>query len=315
MGYDVQIVADSVSPSGQRITTFQLRYPRMIHSEVMTHRAFSRNASSTRTIPTGKLIEWIRRDPAMPVYWGKNQKGMQAGAELTPAEREAAEDAWLRARDQAVDRAEELIAIGVHKQIAGRILEPWAHINVVITATSFDNFFALRCDPAAMPEIQALAVRMARLYRDNKPVSLDAGWWHLPFLTPRELGELCRARLDSDLIDVESCQRLLDLEARSLKLSVARCARVSYLTFGGVEPSPAADEKLHDRLLKSGHWSPFEHQARCMGGGSPSTTSGNLSGWKQYRQSLLTSVHRNFDFDSLDRYGAGDFILPEGSAA
>lgn len=306
MSYDVQIVADSVSPKGFRITTFSLRYPRMVHAELMTHRLFSRNASSTRAIPTAKMIEWIEKDPAMPVYWGKNQKGMQATEELTEAQRGDAEACWLDARDRAVLYAKTLMDIGVHKQIASRILEPWAHINVVVTATTFDNFFALRCHKAAMPEIQALAVKMARLYRDNDPISFLPGWWHLPFVTDAELSALCELRRQARYLRDDECERFMAEETRLLKLSVARCARVSYKTFDGNEPDPDKDVALHDSLLANGHWSPFEHQAQAACDGN---RSGNFVGWTQYRQMLPKGVHTEFDFATLDQFDGRDFVV------
>lgn len=293
MSYDVQIVADSIAPHGGRITTFQLRYPRMVHAEFLTHRVFSRNASSTRAIPTAKMIEWVEKDPAMPVYWGKNQKGMQATEELSDEAILGATREWLMARDEAVDRAKALMELGVHKQIASRILEPWAHINVVVTATSFSNFFALRVHKMAMPEIQSLAVRMARLYRDSVPeprrltIDSNPSGWHLPYVTDGERSSL----------DVRDC----------LKLSVARCARVSYGTFEGKEPDAGADLRLHDQLRDNGHWSPFEHQARPHFDGSE--RSGNFLGWGQYRQSLPVQEHERFDFARLDEYGGRDFIV------
>lgn len=303
MSYEVKIVADSVGPNGARVTTFQLKYPRMIHAEFLTHRMVSRNASSTRAIPTAKMIEWIERDPAMPVYWGKNQKGMVATEELSESKIERATEQWLLARDAAVNYVEELMELGVHKQIASRILEPWAHINVVATATSWDNFFALRCDKNAMPEIQSLAVKMARAYRDSIPVEMEAGWWHLPYVTEEELAELCEARADTyEPLHLEQVTLLL------LKYSVARCARVSYLTFDGKSPDPSGDIYLHDTLVGNGHWSPLEHQAEAQLSFAKHQ-SGNFVGWSQYRQSLRTSVHKNFDFRKLAEFGDWDFIV------
>lgn len=286
MSYEVSIVADSISEAGARITTFQLRYPRMIHAEVMTHRMFSRNASSTRAIPTAKMIEWIERDPAMPVYWGKNQRGMQATEELEPDDIATAKTNWLKARDEAIFRARIIMDVGVHKQIASRILEPWAHINVVLTATSFDNFFALRCHPAAMPEMQVLAVRMARAYRDSEPARLAPAGWHLPYVRPEEM--------------------VPDSLPRLLAYSVARCARVSYRTFEGKEPNPDADVRLHDQLRDNGHWSPFEHQAVASVG---DLKSGNFVGWRQYRDTLPRGVHTSFDMATLDQFEGRDFIV------
>ena len=86
MSIKVRIEKDSLGPSGVRLTTFVLEYPRFIHSELMTHRVFSRNASSSRAIPVSKIIDNIENDIAMPVHWGKNQKGMQAREEHSEPE-------------------------------------------------------------------------------------------------------------------------------------------------------------------------------------------------------------------------------------
>jgi hypothetical protein len=298
MSYEVKIIADSVSPAGARITTYQLRYPRMIHAEFMTHRAISRNASSTRAIPMGKQIQSVMDDPAMPVYWGKNQKGMQATVELTKDECAWAERDWLIGRDQAVHVAKSMMMIGIHKQIAGRIIEPWSHISVVATATSagWSNFFSLRCDRQAMPEIQALAVPMARDYRDSRPFELKPGMLHLPYITAEELDSVR-----------QECGNYSFGQSQLVKCSVARCARVSYLTHDGESPNVEKDIELHDFLMGNGHWSPFEHQAYPHP--EVKNRSGNLVGWIQYRQLLPKSVHNTFDFSTLGQFGDRDFIV------
>lgn len=297
MSYSVKIIADSIAPHGARLTTYELRYPRMVHSEFMTHRSISRNASSTRAIPMAKQIEAVMRDPAYPVYWGRNQKGMQAGSELDEPKRHSAQGYWDDGRDEAVDIVEGLMVLGVHKQIAGRIIEPWAHISVVATATAggWLNYFALRCHHTAQPEMQALAVPMARAYRDSKPVERWAGpdvWidpdsWHLPYVTDQE-------RLDQEVPAL-------------LALSTARVARVSYLRHDGTPATAAEDMKLYDDLAANGHWSPSEAQ------GYPAeidTRSGNFIGWIQHRQTLAGSVHKHFDFGILDTvYRDRDFAV------
>lgn len=289
MSYEVAIVADSVGPNGARLTTFKLKYPRMIHSEFMTHRMISRNASSTRAIPVAKMIEWVERDPAMPVFWGANRAGMQATESLGMADTYNAHSEWHAACASAIEHAKRLMEIGVHKQIASRVLEPFAHVNMIATATSWDNFFALRIDRAAMPEIQVLAVKMARAYRDSTPEFVESEEWHLPFVTEDEF--------ENDWIEDQ------------LKYSVARCARVSYETFEGKPPSPEEDIKLHDRLRDSGHFSPFEHQGRCVEPQYGDLRSGNFVGWVQYRQLLTKSVHESFDFRKLDEFGDRDFLV------
>jgi hypothetical protein len=174
-----QIVADSICPQGNRLTTMQLRYPRFIHAEAKTHRVLriddaeyefkqeigfmddenmSRNASSSRAIPVEKMIRDVLDDPAMPVSWGSNKPGMQAGEEIeTPIEflsigdglvySFTKEEAWLAARDYSVQVARGFAKAGYHKQVINRLLEPFGHISVIVTATNWDNFFALRCHP------------------------------------------------------------------------------------------------------------------------------------------------------------------------
>lgn len=135
MGYECRILLDSINTSGDRLTTFQITYPRFVHCELMTHRVFSRNSSSSRAIPIEKMIEQVENDPVIPVYWGKNQRGMQATEELTGVVRERAIEKWLDARDCAVDHAREMHLNCVHKQIVNRILEPWMWITVLVSAT------------------------------------------------------------------------------------------------------------------------------------------------------------------------------------
>ena len=144
MTITAKIIEDSISPTRARLVTYQLRYPRFIHAELMTHRLFSRNASSSRAIPVQRLLADIEEDPAMPVHWGVNQKGMQAHEEMDAFQISAAKALWLEARDNALSYARALDGMGLHKQLTNRITEPWAHISVVCTATEWDNFFMLR---------------------------------------------------------------------------------------------------------------------------------------------------------------------------
>lgn len=281
-----KIVADSVSPDGVRLVTMQLIYPRFIHSELMTHRVFSRNAASSRAIPIKKLIEQVQQDPAMPVYWGKNQPGMQAKEELEdhpPREvlyfdghrterdlvyspKQRAISMWKQAARSAVKHAEELAQLGVHKQIVNRLLEPWQNMQTIVTATEWDNFYNLRRHPDAQPEIKALADAMWDAMADSAPRPLKAGEWHLPYINHN---------LD-DVIRAESLEQMK-------KWSTARCARVSYLNHDKSDPDPVKDESLHDTLRESGHFSPFEHQATP---GSSASTYANFRGWKSYRYIL-----------------------------
>jgi thymidylate synthase ThyX len=280
----VEIVADSMAPSGMRLTTFVLTYPRFIHSEFMTHRVFSRNASSSRAIPVKKQIQEVLDNPAIPLAFTKNKAGMQGGEALDGDQHQAALNAWLEARDCAVTMANELSNLEVHKQYANRVLEPFSHITVVVTATAWTNFFALRNHEMAQPEIHELARLMWEAYSSHQPKNLEVGSWHLPFITQddwqKQFNELCKKYVDPSSVSIQ------ERSEEMIKRSVARCARVSYKNHDGTNTTLEQDLQLYDRLLSSAplHASPAEHQAMAVG--DPNVQSGNFRGWIQFRKTL-----------------------------
>jgi thymidylate synthase ThyX len=278
----VDIVADSVGPNGVRLTTFVLTYPRFIHAEFMTHRVFSRNASSSRAIPVKRSIQMVIDNPVIPLAFTKNQKGMQGGEALSGEAHDKAVKAWLKARDYMVECANELADLEVHKQYANRILEAFSTITVVMTATDLDNFFALRCHEAAQPEIHLLADMMYEKYKANSPRPLKTGYWHLPFVDDVAIQEV------KDRFGVSCLQDSEEALNIAIKRSVARCARVSYLNHDGTATTIEQDLQLYDRLLGQVpiHASPAEHQAMAQYGDIPKSLSGNLRGWIQYRKTL-----------------------------
>ena len=270
--FQAKVLADSINlVNNSRLTTVQLTYPRIIHSEFMTHRLFSRNAASSRAIPVEKMIRDVSEDPFVPIHWGKNQKGMQAERELSELEQAMCEDTWICHRNASIIRVEQLIEIGLHKQIANRLLEPWMWITVIASGVdvAYRNFFRLRCHSDAEPHIQKIAYMLRDTYESSVPVPMEpyTSAMHLPlFGFPG----------DEDI----------PFQNRK-KVSTARCARVSYLTHDG-HRDPQADIVLHDRLMTSGHWSPFEHIA-TPAIDSQNRHGGNFGpGWIQYRKTFLT---------------------------
>ncbi|WP_353640769.1 FAD-dependent thymidylate synthase [Mesorhizobium sp. WSM2239] len=280
MTISAKVIADS-SAFGKRITTMELRYPRFIHAEELTHRVLastpgdciiieqiadglmydenlSRNASSSRAIPVERMIQDVLDDPAMPIYWGKNQPGMQAREEHDAPIRNPwhhnpnvlkgtmlrPEEAWLRGRDQMIELARAYAKAGYHKQIVNRLLETWLHINVVVTATEWDNFRTLRLHKDAQPEIHELARLMFEVaMAGSTPRELQPGEWHLPYVEQEDFRRY----------------HISDLKA----LSVARCASVSYKTVDGQPMTLERAQAIYDKLVKADvfHASPFEHQA------------------------------------------------------
>jgi len=292
MSFDAKVLADSVSPAGQRLTTLEVTFPRFVLAEFNTHRVFSRNSASSRAIPIVKQLRRVLEQPFVPLEFGSNQPGMQAGAPLAGEALKAAEREWLGARDDAVRRVLGLIAaplgaadadlpgrldeveatikakarpqawLNVHKQVANRLLEPFMWHTVIVTATEWGNFWNLRCHPDAQPEIRRAAEQMRAAIEASGPDELSAEEWHLPLVRPEDRGE------------VDSIEQLI-------KVSAGRCARVSYLTHAGARDL-GADVELCERLLESGHMSPLEHPATPTDG----EWSGNFHGWRPYRKMI-----------------------------
>jgi len=264
----VKMIKDSVSKYACRISTLQLRYHRYIHSEVMTHRVFSRSASSSRAIPIKKIIAEVWNDPAIPLHWGKNVSGMQAKSELTGIKLKLAKFLWISASKIACIFAYLMYVVDLHKQISNRILEPFSHINVILTATEFDNFLELRNHPDAQPEIQELARQIKECLDSSEPQFLHFNEWHLPYVSDEELKKYPLFIL--------------------LKASTARCARVSFNNHDGSSPIIEKDITLHDNLVGSEprHSSPAEHQATPTG----EEFNKNFRGWEQYRSYIENGI-------------------------
>lgn len=242
-------VIEASSNGKSVLWTVQLQYPRFIHSEFMTHCMISKSASSSRAIPVAKMLSQVWHDPAEPIHWGKNQKGMQAKEQLTGWRLKLAKGLWRGAGKVACCFVYVIDKLGGHKQWANRLLEPWQYIHVIATGTEWENFFMLRDHPDAQPEFRELAIQMKHAMNTSvvvdraKHTGSDEGYWHLPYVTKEE-----RNTYTSGLLAA---------------ISTARCARVSYLTHDGKKPSIEADLQLYCRLVGSvpKHASPTEHQA------------------------------------------------------
>lgn len=298
------IVADSISPLGVRLTTFQLRYWRPIHSELMTHRVFSRNAGSSRARPSQKIIDQVHNEPWGPIHWGLNQPGMQAHTEAEGILLEKAKYGWHQAAKAAARHAEAFLNAGFHKQIVNRLLEPFTYIDVLVTATGYANWFALRDHKDAQPEIRELAQLMRVEYDQSIPDMCNRGQWHLPYITGGDWDAAVRhLNIGRIIKDMTSYAEKLDLVR---KVSVARCARVSYKAFDGTVAPIEKDLELFEQLLVSQplHASPAEHQAtpddmqwiqRITDDKNILSTDqewinpelhGNFTGWQQFRKML-----------------------------
>jgi len=295
-----RMVKDSINSSGVRLRTFELEYPRFIHSELLTHRVLSKNSSSTRAIPVKRAIEIVQENTAMPIHWGENNPGMQSRQELDEQRKTEARKSWIEVRDVVIQHVRTMsdpTGINGHKQWAGRPLETFSFIKVVLTGTELGNLWHLRDHADAQPEFRELVRIMQQVSKQSVAQNLVAGQWHLPYI---------------DLIDgkyyVSGEQVSLDV---AKKVSASCCAQVSYRRLDeSIEKAQEIFEMLHvgDDSGQPAHASPLEHQATPMDSYSvpfspqtwqPGVThvrkdgslwSGNLRGWIQHRQLIANEA-------------------------
>lgn len=284
----VKIIKDSMAPNGKRLTTFELEYPRFIHAELLTHRALSKNSSSSRSQPVKFMIQQVWNNMAMPMHWGRMQAGMQAHKELIGWQLSVAKFLWILSGKVICVFAWLLLQCKLHKQIANRIMEPWSHIKIVLSGTDFDNFFHLRNHPDAQPEIHELARQMWQLYQFSGPQHLKLGEWHLPYISHfyDETG-----KINYYSCSYEDDRKMLTLE-QAKQLSASLCAQVSYR-----KSDQSLDKalKIYQRLVESKpvHASPFEHQGTPLE--NSTDRSGNFCGWRQMRQDIPDNVCVNYE--------------------
>ena len=332
-----KVVCDSISEQGVRLTTFEIEYPRFIHSEVMTHRSLSKNSSSSRAIPITKMLEQIESNMAIPLYWGKAKSGMQATEEVDIDDVWWYEEKWKFAFDEVSYRIKQLsdnvsgkegFMSPLHKQIPNRLSEPFQMMKVVITGTDFDNFFNLRIHKDAQPEICMLAYKMYEAMQESEPYLLKDGQWHLPYCHVSYQGDydLYSMLYYDEEVD-HTCEHIMTLE-EAIKYSAASCASVSYRTDNMTLEKA---DKIFDMLIKAEvvHSSPLEHCATPVSkeveiensdyltvgfinkASDPNTwedgithmnkqgqlCSGNLRSWVQYRHLLPNNTNWKFDFE------------------
>lgn len=241
---------------GFEIITWELVYPRYIHSELLTHRVFSRNAASSRATPTKVLIEQVRSSPVFFDEVRENMRGMVGGELLNEDEVKKFREEWVAAANYAADCAERWVGEhNIAKQTVNRILEPFLPIRTICTATEHANFFNLRLAPDAQPEIRSLAEAMLASMEEAEAIESDV---HMPY----------KEYFPEDANDNNH------LATRCL----AACARVSVMRAGDKHSTLAEDEEFVERLRKNGHMSPFEHLAVAIPG-----VHANFRNWMSWR--------------------------------
>lgn len=287
-----KVVCHSRAPNGEELITLEIELHRYILSEFNTHRSISRNFQSSRAVPVEKMIQQVRDNPAMPVHWGLNQRGMVADIESesyvldNTGQEFTVQEWWMLAAEEAASSAEAMSEAGYHKQIVNRLLEPFMKTKGVVTATreAFEAMFLLRCHKDAQPEFKLLAERMRASIEASTPQELGYGDYHLPYVK--------FYYSDSDNVAEEA-----------IKTSASCCAQVSYRV---LDDSLEKALKIYDmlNLPENGvykedppHFSPTEHIAKVVQDYDHDSLKGgnfvSCAFW-QYRKALEIGQEQKF---------------------
>ncbi len=264
-GFVVQVLADSYvrvpkhlnSAGYVRLVTILVILPRIVLAELNTHRLFSRNSASSRAIPIEKMIQRVLDNPFIPNRFPRTHKGMQASEWVNTEDVEYPiwKYVWLMARDSAIAIVRLMNSLGISKQLANRLLEPFVMHEVIITASEWENFLSLRTHRDAQDQIRISAEMILEALNTSVPQELLPGQWHMPFGDDFDLEHLDVIANEFGAVSADELRR---------SITVARCARTSYQTFDGSRHNYTADLSLFNSLRDQGHWSPFEHVARAM---------------------------------------------------
>jgi len=221
-----RIVADSITKDGKRITSIVAVIPRIVLAELNTHRALSKNSASSRAIPFPKMCDMVVNEPFIPMLFQKTHKGMQGSEQFTEVSDIAqCVNMWLDARDKAVASAKELDNFGVTKQLCNRILEPFMYHTVLLTATDWENFIALRAHKDAEVHIQDFAYKVIDVLNASTPKVLLEGEWHIPFGDNIDYNRVSKLHSEDRIVPN------VVVLASMIEIATARCARVSYNNF------------------------------------------------------------------------------------
>lgn len=303
------VIADSLNvATNDRMTTFAVTIPKFLLAELRTHRllhvddsrdalclsdalaaydadvpsVLSVNAGSSRAVPMTTMMRRVHDDPFVPV-WRKDGKMMKRGELMNVMEVSDNYDDWMTAMHDVLAVAERMRRRGTAREIVNRLLEPFAFVDALISATEWKNWFALRDHPRAQLEVEDMAHKMRLALDASTPEHLEPGKWHLPYLTNEEAHWITYS---GPLFGVAM-------------VSSARCARVSVRSFATGLPSTVDEDLALYRKLTGDtpkHLSPTEHPAQAA---FEHQRYGNLVGFKSYRKVAFQLVETGGDLSNI----------------
>ena len=288
----------------RRMTTFVVPWPTVKLAELRTHRTIyqteseefniatnertiAMNANSSRAIPLERQIKQVEEHPFEPM-WTLNQSGM-SGKLASDLTAEKASQQWHSARAFALTRVKALLELGIHKQDAALLLNPFSWTTCILSADQdrWEHFFSLRCNPNVYPAVRIIAKEMEQLFIRSTPEPLSE--IHIAF--EEEAKTVVNAALESGEITPQEYKE--KKKYYTMAVSMSMCAMISYDTQERSESLTKHIERAK-KLLVEGHWSTAEHQFIPM---YNENTNLIFKGWKSLREVMID--HPSFAKDFL----------------
>lgn len=308
--------------SAVTMVSMEIEIPRIILAELNTHKILVRNAQSSRAVPLKTSIEKIdKEDIFVPLYWGKNKAGMSAIESLSENDTELCKDEWYYLAGKAAESALVFDELKLHKQIAGRVLEPFQMIKLVLSGTNWDNFFNLRIHPSAEPHFRDLAIKIYHSIKEAPIVDLSEDQWHLPYISYKKGKYFDSNGTELSLEEAQkvSLSCVAQTSYRKHDESLEKAEDIIGKLFNGdvVHASPA--EHIAKPMLNPNGFIPFEG---CLPLENPrewedgvthidrncNKWSGQLKHWIQYRQLIPNNVCNEFTHEKFLEYTEDDII-------
>lgn len=284
MAFLAEIKADSISPDGCRLTTFEATYPRIVHSEMMTHRVFSRNSASTRAIPIATQLYNLLTNPFIPEKFGINQPGMQAYSHLSGLKHDLAVELWLRGRDRAVTTVLELI---LGPELAESVLEYESNREYVSGDILLEDFEKIKALLPKSNDIDLGETNVLNVHKQLAGRGLEAYMWHTIVLTGTEFDNFYalrdHAEAQGEIATIARLMRSAEKASTPKKIDYGQWhlpyvdegefksaedgirssgARAAAASYGRQNvKNPDKEFERYDSLRSGGHMSPLEHQA------------------------------------------------------
>lgn len=267
---DFVVVGDSISENGDRLTTFLVAMPPHTHDTVLQ-------------LPNCNVTPCYRGWSAQMIAnsCGDVDAPLELAERLTPFGVTVVKGAYESMRATARNAIEELMNVDADFPVSmlnGIALPVSMQVYLISAVDWFEARILL--SQSNDPALQALDDSIRTHLDTQEPVIMQAGEWHLPFVTTAIMGEIVDRAFKTTSTDEEREELCLDLVMR---VSAARCSRGGPIDIDGKETRLEDEIALYNAL--DADWT---HCQSALGHlAFPDLVEKSINGLDSYRTNYL----------------------------